>query len=162
MTKVPKPEANASKTTTEPSKQQQKGWDSVTRRNTSNRRPPDNKRRGNGRNGPSLHKPPSTSKIKFVGRTAEIKDHILTTGDNSGAIFSKSKKEILHHIGKRASEVSRAIIAGKEHVFQIPEMPQVPNPNCVWGAQARGANNAEPEFTDKPEKDFNMVDKMML
>ena len=100
MTEVPKTEANASKTTTEPSKQQ-KGWDSVTRRNTSNRCPPDNKRRGNGQNGPSLHKPPSTSKIKFVGRTAEIKDHIFTTGANSGAIFSKSKKEIPHHIGKR-------------------------------------------------------------
>ena len=151
------PKTEASKPDVDPSKK----WEPVTRRTGYRGR--QDKRKGTGRNnGQSPHKAASTTpKTKFVGRTTEIKNHVFTTGTNSGSIFSKSKKEILHHIEKRSPEVERAITEGTEHVFKIPVMPQVPNTNYDPDSVVIGAE-AEPEFIDKPEKDFNLVDTMML
>ena len=148
-TTKPKSDAGASTPATDSTKPEPK-WENVSKR--GNRRN-DNKRRGNNRrNGPSTHKP---AKIKFIGRTTEVEDYIFTTGANSGAIFSKSKKEILHYIGKRASEVARAISSGREHVFSPPGMPQIPNP-------AYDKDKSLPKHIDKPDADFNMVDRLML
>ena len=49
------------------------------------------------------------ARSKFIGRTAAIKDHIFTMGTGSGALFSKSKKELLLHFSGKNEHIVTSI-----------------------------------------------------
>ena len=65
-----------------------------TKKSNYHRRNQEKKRQKNNTGG----YPTAPVRSKFTGRTAELKDHIFAMGSNSGAIFSKSKKEFLLHV----------------------------------------------------------------
>ena len=73
--------------------------------------------------------PTTTARSKFTGRTPELKDRNFTMGANSGAIFSRSKKEYLIRVSRKNVDIEKYIAQGAPRQFKYPMMPQVPNPN---------------------------------
>ena len=100
-----------------------------------------------------------TPRTKFIGRTDAIKDHIFAMGTGSGALFSKSKKELLLHFAVKNQHVVTSIEQGAPIELVEPEAPQVHNPDYDIGDNHI---DAEPEYIDKPLEDLSYVQRTIL
>ena len=74
------------------------------------------------------------------------------------ALYFPSPREFLHHVGIRNIHAMESIEHGKVHLYTSPVMPQIENPSY----DAKSTVSDEAEYIDKPKKDFNIIEKVLL
>lgn len=79
-------------------------------------------------------------------------------GTNSGAMFSKSKKELLLHFARKNDDIVTFIEHGSTIELKRPSAPQVLNP----AHDVTATKSTKPMYIDMPSSEYSDFDRMIL
>ena len=128
----------------------------VSQKNTPRKR--GNNRSKHNSSGASTHT--KSTKTKFVGRTPELGNHILSMGSNKSQLYNKLKREFLIYAGiEYGEEVLKALNTLTPFVMRELPPPKKPNPNYDATVATSDTNLV---LIDKTDNDFSVLDRMML